>query len=145
MQDYEVKKITMDTYRYNLFKMAFEAVGLTVEDKKNKDKVVSTVEDAIQGALDIIAEDISDNAKYRKEIKRICYREGIINTKASYEDEKSAYEMYYDFNNTSVTEDKYGNKTFGKIEPKLRKNDGFMAFDVAMFSKDEIEMQVIYI
>ena len=71
---------------------------LSEEDKKNKDKVVSTVEDAIQGALDIIAEDISDNAKYRKEIKRICYREGIINTKASYEDEKSAYEMYYDFN-----------------------------------------------
>ena len=31
MQDYEVKKITMDTYRYNLFKMEFEAVGLTVE------------------------------------------------------------------------------------------------------------------
>ncbi|CDE83967.1 transcription accessory protein (S1 RNA-binding domain) [Clostridium sp. CAG:273] len=71
---------------------------LSDEDKKNKDKVVSTVEDAIQGALDIIAEDISDNAKYRKEIKRICYREGIINTKASDEDEKSAYEMYYDFN-----------------------------------------------
>ena len=71
---------------------------LSNEDKKNKDKVVLTVEDAIQGALDIIAEDISDNAKYRKEIKRICYREGIINTKASDEDEKSAYEMYYDFN-----------------------------------------------
>lgn len=71
---------------------------LSDEDKKNKDKIVSTVEDAIQGALDIIAEDISDNAKYRKEIKRICYREGIINTKASNEDEKSVYEMYYDFN-----------------------------------------------
>ena len=72
--------------------------NLSDEDKNNKDKVVATAEDAIQGALDIIAEDISDNAKYRKEIKRICYREGIINTKASYEDEKSAYEMYYDFN-----------------------------------------------
>ena len=42
---------------------------LSEEDKKNKDKVVATPEDAIQGALDIIAEDISDNAKYRKEIK----------------------------------------------------------------------------
>ena len=39
---------------------------LSEEDKKNKDKVVATAEDAIQGALDIIAEDISDNAKYRK-------------------------------------------------------------------------------
>ena len=47
---------------------------LSEEDKKNKDKVINTEEEAIQGALDIIAEDISDNAKYRKEIKRQCYR-----------------------------------------------------------------------
>ena len=47
---------------------------LSDEDKKNKDKVVATPEDAIQGALDIIAEDISDNSKYRKEIKRILFR-----------------------------------------------------------------------
>ena len=37
---------------------------LSEEDKKNKDKVVANEEDAIQGALDIIAENISDNAKY---------------------------------------------------------------------------------
>ena len=49
--------------------------NLSEEDKKNKDKVVATAEDAIQGALDIIAEDISDNAKYRKEIKRQCYKQ----------------------------------------------------------------------
>ena len=71
---------------------------LSDEDKKNKDKVVATSEDAIQGALDIIAENISDNANYRKEIKRICYREGLIVTKASNEEEKSNYEMYYDYN-----------------------------------------------
>lgn len=53
--------------------------------------------DAISGALDIIAENISDNADYRKNIKRICYREGVIVTKASKPDEKSSYEMYYDF------------------------------------------------
>ena len=70
---------------------------LSEEDKKNKDKVVATVEDAIQGALDIIAEDISDDADYRKKIKKICYREGIISTKAAKEDEKSNYEMYSDF------------------------------------------------
>ena len=70
---------------------------LSEEDKKNKDKVIKTSEDAIQGALDIIAEDISDNAKYRKEIKRQCYREGLIQTKATKEDEKSNYEMYYDY------------------------------------------------
>jgi uncharacterized protein len=71
---------------------------LSEEDKKNKDKVVATAEDAIQGALDIIAEIISDNPKYRKQIKRSCYREGIISTKATRPEEKTAYQMYYDFN-----------------------------------------------
>ncbi len=70
---------------------------LSVQDKKNKDKVVANVEEAIQGALDIIAENISDNAKFRKYIKKVCYREGTIVTKASKPDEKSNYEMYYDF------------------------------------------------
>ena len=69
---------------------------LSEEDKKNKDKVVANEEEAIQGALDIIAENISDNPKYRKEIKRICYREALIVTKASKE-EQSNYEMYYDY------------------------------------------------
>ena len=71
--------------------------ALSEEDKKNKDKVVATPEDAIQGALDIIAEDISDSADYRKYIKKVCYREGTIVTKASDEEEKSNYEMYYDY------------------------------------------------
>lgn len=70
---------------------------LSEEDKKNKDKVVNNEEEAIQGALDIIAEDISDNAKYRKEIKRQCYREGLIETKAAKPEEKSNYEMYYEY------------------------------------------------
>ena len=71
--------------------------SLSDEDKKNKDKVVANEQDAICGALDIIAENVSDNAKYRKEIKRICYREGLIVTKAAKEDEKSNYEMYFDY------------------------------------------------
>ena len=62
----------------------------------NKEKEVNSVEDAINGALDIIAQNISDNPEYRKKIKKICYREGIINTKSA-KDEKSNYEMYYDF------------------------------------------------
>ena len=70
---------------------------LSEEDKKNKDKVVATAEDAIQGALDIIAEIISDNAKYRKEIKRLLIREGSVVTKASNAEEKSNYEMYYEY------------------------------------------------
>ena len=60
-------------------------------------KEVNTVEEAIQGALDIIAENISDEAKYRKLIKSMCFREAIISTKATKEEEKSNYEMYYDY------------------------------------------------
>ena len=62
-----------------------------------KDIIVANVEEAIQGALDIIAENISDNPKYRKKIKGICYREGIIDVKATKPEEKSSYDMYYDF------------------------------------------------
>ena len=63
----------------------------------NEEKEVSSVEDAILGAKDIIAENISDNADYRKEIKRIYYRDGIVETRAVNEEEKSSYEMYYNF------------------------------------------------
>ena len=63
----------------------------------DSEKGVETAEDAIAGAMDIIAENISDNAKYRKEIKRLCYRDGLIVTKGD-EEVKSSYEMYYDFN-----------------------------------------------
>ena len=58
---------------------------------------VLSEEEAIQGALDIIAENISDNADYRKYIKKQCYFEGTIETKAAKEETESNYEMYYDY------------------------------------------------
>ena len=63
----------------------------------NEEKEVNTVEEAIQGALDIIAENISDEPKYRKIIKSLCFREAFIVSKAVKEEEKSNYEMYYDY------------------------------------------------
>ena len=82
---------------YEIAKEYVNIENLSEEDKKNKDKVVADEEAAIVGALDIIAEEISDNAEFRKKIKKICYREGLISTKAAKEDEKSNYEMYYDY------------------------------------------------
>ena len=82
---------------YEIAKEYVNIENLSEEDKKNKDKVVENEEAAIAGALDIIAEEISDNAEFRKKIKKICYREGLISTKATKEDEKSNYEMYYDY------------------------------------------------
>ena len=124
--EYDVKKIAMDTYRYTLFKMAFEERGLTIEDRKNPNGVVRLIR-KITSATGIIAPFIQS-----------MFSQGMINFGAS------AIMRWYT-NNTSVSEDKFGNKMFGKIEPKLRKNDGFMAFDVAMFCKDELEVQIIYI
>ena len=82
--------------------IAKEYITKNVEEVE-KDKIVETVEDAIQGALDIIAEMISDEPRYRKEIKRQCYREATINTKAVDEEQKSSYEMYYEFSETIRT------------------------------------------
>lgn len=60
------------------------------------EKGVETEEEAINGALDIIAENIADNADYRKKIKSFCFREAVISSKVAKE-EKSPYEMYYDY------------------------------------------------
>lgn len=63
----------------------------------NEKKGVNNEEEALTGAKDIIAENISDVAEYRKRIKQMCYREGLIKTKTTNDEEKSSYEMYYDF------------------------------------------------
>ena len=60
------------------------------------EKGVETIEEAINGAKDIIAENISDVPEYRKEIKRLCYVYSKIVTKNA-KNEKSNYEMYYKF------------------------------------------------
>ncbi len=62
----------------------------------SEEKSVTSAEEAIAGALDIIAEMISDDASFRKKIKSLCFREAVISSKATKE-EKSAYEMYYDY------------------------------------------------
>ena len=63
----------------------------------DEEKDVKTAEEAINGAKDIIAEMISDVAEFRKDIRKIIYDKGVMKAKAS-KDEKSVYEMYYDYN-----------------------------------------------
>lgn len=62
----------------------------------DSEKGVETAEEALQGAMDIIAETISDNAEYRRIIRELTFRHGIIKTSARKE-EDSPYRMYYDF------------------------------------------------
>ncbi|WP_295723270.1 Tex family protein [uncultured Methanobrevibacter sp.] len=60
------------------------------------DKVTST-EEALNGAKDIIAEDISDNAKFRKYIRNNTYKFGLVEVKAKDNTVESEYEIYYDY------------------------------------------------
>jgi len=62
----------------------------------NPEKEIYGTEDAINGAMDIIAEKISDNAEYRKVIRQITFRKGVLLSKAA-KQEDSVYSMYYDF------------------------------------------------
>ncbi len=61
----------------------------------NEEKEVKTVMEAIQGAMDIIAEGISDNADYRTYIRNATFEEGIVTSTAKDEKAQSVYEMYY--------------------------------------------------
>lgn len=65
-------------------------------DYIDAEKGVETAEDALNGAMDIIAESISDNADYRKAIRSMTMRSGMIVSKAA-KDEDSVYRLYYDF------------------------------------------------
>lgn len=60
------------------------------------EKGVNTAQEAITGAMDIIAETVSDNAEYRKAIRELTFKDGLIVTAAKKE-EDSPYRMYYDF------------------------------------------------
>lgn len=80
--------------------MSFPTTGsLTQMAEKFITDKVPTVEEAIQGAKYIIAEWISDNASYRKELRHRMFREGILTAKKKKNavDEKKVYEMYYDY------------------------------------------------
>lgn len=66
----------------------------------SEEKEVLTVEDAIAGAMDIIAESISDEADYRIYIRKVTMQEGTITSVAKDEKVESVYEMYYNFEET---------------------------------------------
>ena len=63
----------------------------------NEEKEVNTVQDAINGAKDILAESISDEAAYRTRIREMTEKEGVLTAEAKDEKAESVYEMYYHF------------------------------------------------
>ena len=73
-----------------------ESLETIAEQYVSEEKEVKDVADAIAGARDIIAEQISDNADYRKYIRDITREEGILTSTAKDEKAQSVYEMYYE-------------------------------------------------
>lgn len=126
MTEYAVVKITMDTYRYTLFRTIFENRGISLETRQNPQGVVRLLR-KLGSICGIIAPTI---AKLFEE-HQVIYGDSAI--------------MRWYTQNTGTVTDKYGNMQFVKIEPKLRKNDGFMAFVAAEYSADLLKEQVIYV
>jgi uncharacterized protein len=76
---------------------AAEPIEHAANEYLSEEKEVHTVEEAIAGAMDIIAEDISDEAEYRSYIREVTMREGTLSSTAKNEKQESVYEMYYNF------------------------------------------------
>ena len=83
-----------DSYSPEIIEVAKDYITTENEDKKLH---VKTTEDAINGAKDIICEDISDNADYRKAIRKLTVDHGLVISKQA-KDEDSVYSSYYDYN-----------------------------------------------
>lgn len=79
---------------------AQEAANADIDDIAanyiSEEKEVASIEEALAGAMDIIAEKVSDNAEHRKKIRELMFKTGTISTKAAKE-EDSVYRMYYEF------------------------------------------------
>lgn len=77
-----------NTFEGDIFEIAKEYI--------DEDKGVLTAEEAVEGAMHIVAENVSDNAEIRKKLRALILRQGVMESKSSKE-EKTVYEMYYDY------------------------------------------------
>ena len=126
MIKYNVVKIVMDSHRFSQLKKAFEEFGISIETRENKDGIVRMIR-LNNSIYDIVA------PKIEKE-----FIAGNINL-------GNSAMMRWAINNTSMKQTKDGNMTYQKIEPKLRKNDPFMAFVHAMSVHELLDEIVIYV
>lgn len=126
MSKFNIKKWVMDMYRFQLFKSIFERYGISIETKDNPYGLVRMIRYPAS-VIAIIAP--------RIEVAFVDKKINIGNSAI----------MRWAINNTSVKTRKDGNKTYEKIEPKLRKNDPFMAFVMAMTAQELLDEEVIYV
>ena len=120
-QVYNILKIVMDNFRAGLLRGFFEEYGISIETKENKSGLVRTIRYPASIAA-IVAPEID-----------ILFSEGLINI-------GNSAIMRWAINNTAVQIKKDGNKLYVKINPKLRKNDPFMAYVCAMSVKGLLDI-----
>lgn len=125
MTKYNVQKWVMDMYRFILLKSIFEKCGISIESKENPYGQVRMIR-RLDSIMAIVAPRIE-----------VAFAEGKINIG------NSAITRWA-INNTAIKIGKDGNKKYEKIEPKLRKNDPFMAFVAAMSAQELLDEEIIY-
>ena len=123
---YNIKKIIMDSYRYQLIKKEFEENMVSVESKENP-----------TGLIRMIRYPASIAALVAPKLETL-FETGKLNIGDS-------AIMRWSINNTCMKTKKDGNMYFEKIEPKLRKNDPFMAMICALSAIDLLEEIVEYV
>ena len=102
---------------------AIEAAADYIDEEKG----VATAEEALQGAMDIIAEDISDNADIRRRIRNLFTVVGIVSSKAADAEKDSVYAQYYDY---SEPVNKIANHRILALD--RGEKEGFLKVDVAL-------------
>lgn len=123
---YNIQKIKLDNYKYQLMKKGFENRGLTIESKENPNGIVSIIRYPASIAALV------------GPVLEVLFAEGNLNL-------GNSSLMRWSINNTYMKDKKDGNKYFEKVEPKRRKNDPFMALVCAISAKDLLNENVIYV
>ena len=88
----------LDPLAQAIFAQDGQDIQELAKDFINEEKGVATAEEAIAGALDIIAENLSDDADIRKALRELCSRKGSLVSKAADPEADTVYKLYYDFN-----------------------------------------------
>lgn len=127
MSKYKIQRIKLDNYQFKLYRKTFEARGITEYHEKNNPS----------GLLEMIRFPASIASIYAPKIE-VEFEEKRINI-------GNSAMMRWAINNTCVRTKKDGNKIYEKVEPKLRKNDPFMAFVCAMSGQELLDEKIIYV
>lgn len=126
VEKYNIQKIVMDNYRYRLIKKTFEERGITAEDKQNPNGLIRMIRYPAS-----IASIIAPKLEVLFETQNLNIGDSAI--------------MRWAINNTCVKTRKDGNMTYEKVEPKLRKNDPFMAMVCAFSCAELLEERIEYV